>query len=85
MLDEKLLNIYKIYPFCSISITDKSNVHMVIIDVELYFRGKHLPIRNNVTFTLKEINNDENLQNYLVEKTLEQIRYFIDHTLKNEV
>ena len=85
MLDEKLLNIYKIYPFCSISITDKSNVNSVFIDVEFYFRGKHLPIRNGVQFTLDEINKDERLQNYLVDTTLEQIRHFIDHTLKNEI
>lgn len=84
MLGAKLQEIYKIYPFCCISITDKSNVHTVFIDVEFYFRGKHLPIRNGVSFTLDEINKDERLQNYLVEKTLEQIRYFIDHTLRNE-
>ena len=84
MLGEKLHEIYKIYPFCCISITDNSNVYAVFIDVELYFRGKHLPIRNGVQFTLDEINKDERLQNYLVEKTLEQIRYFIDQTLRNE-
>lgn len=84
MLERKLEEIYKVYPFCAIQIVDNSNVHKVCIDVQFYFRGKHLPIRNSVSFSLKEINNNENLQNYLVESTLEQIRYFLYHTLRNE-
>ena len=84
MLETKLEEIYKVYPFCAIQIVDNSNIHMVCIDTQFYFRGKHLPIRNSVSCTLREINNDEKLQNYLVEKTLEQIRYFIDKTLRNE-
>lgn len=84
MLDKALEDIYKIYPFISISIEDRSEIHAVYIVVEFYFRGKHWPIKNSVNFTLDEINNDKRLISYLVEDTLKAIRYFIDRTVREE-
>ena len=84
MLDKALEEIYKIYPFISISIVDNSNVHAVNIIVEFYFRGKHCPIKNSVNCTLDEINNDKRLISYIVEDTLKMIRHFIDKTVREE-
>ena len=77
-LEKALENIYKIYPFISISIEDNSEVHQVNVLVEFYFRGGHFPLRNSINFTLDDINNDDQLIGYLVRKTIEQIRYYID-------
>lgn len=84
MLDKALENIYKIYPFISISIEDNSKCHVVNIVVEFYFRGKHWPMRTGVNFTLDEINNDRRLISYLVENTLKMIRHFLDQTIREE-
>jgi hypothetical protein len=84
MLEKALEEIYKIYPFISISIVDNSEVHAVSIIVEFYFRGKHWPIKNSVSFTLDEINNDKRLISYLVEDTLKAIRHFIDKTVRED-
>lgn len=84
-LEERLEDIYKIYPFTSISIEDKSNVHSVNIVVEFYFRGKHWPLKNSVSATLDEINNDNRLIEYLVTTTLNSIRHFIDKTVREEL
>ena len=84
MLDKALEDIYKIYPFISISIEDNSKVHSVNIVVEFYFRGKHWPIKNSINFTLDEINNDKRLISYLVDDTLRMIRHFIDKTVREE-
>ena len=84
MLDKALEDIYKIYPFISISVEDNSKVHNVSIVVEFYFRGKHWPLRNSVFATLDEVNNDNRLIEYLVTKTLDMIRHFIDKTIREE-
>lgn len=84
-LEERLEDIYKIYPFISISVEDNSQVHNVSIVVEFYFRGKHWPMRNGVNFTLDEINNDRRLISYLVDDTLRMIRHFIDEAVKEGI
>lgn len=85
MLDKALEDIYKIYPFISISIEDNLKDYTVNIVVEFYFRGKHIPIRNSIRSTLNDINNDKRLSSYLVESTLKMIRYFIDRAVREEV
>lgn len=84
MLNKALEDIYKIYPFISISIVDKSKIHVVDIVVEFYFRGKHYPFRSSVGFTLDEINNDKHIISYIVRDTLKMMRHYIDNALLEE-